>query len=137
MSGAPAPVKVAAGVVRMRPGQPFAWDRALIWRRGPDTPDGFWAIYAFAGVVAVRVIEDERAPERTAREFWDVLHDAVEPDRRSAEEKRNDAQDAYLTALTIAAEIPPAELVRLRDAVRAGRAGGATDGRRPRKGSAS
>src|SRR5450759_2871852 len=102
-----APLKVAPRTVRMRPGQPFGWDTALIRRRGPDTSDGFWAIYAIAGVVAVRVIEDVRAPERTAREFWDVLHDAVEPDRRSAEEKRNDAQDAYLTALTIAAEIPP------------------------------
>jgi hypothetical protein len=130
-----APVKVAPSAVRMRPGQRFWWDDNLRWRRGPDTPDGWWMIHPFWG--AVRIIEDERAPERTAYEFDEVLTDAVQPDRRSAQQTRHDAQDAYLTALTIAAEIPPAELVRLRDAVRAGRAGGATDGRRPRKGAAS
>jgi hypothetical protein len=46
-------------------------------------------------------------------------------------------RNRHSAALTIAAEIPPAELLRLRDAVRAGRAGGAADGRRPRKGDAS
>jgi hypothetical protein len=135
MTAAIAPVKVAPGAVRMRPGQRFWWDDDLRWRRGPDTPDGWWMIHVFWG--AVRIIEDDRAPERTADEFDEVLTDAVQPDRRSAQQARDDAQDAYLTALTIAAEIPLAELVRLRDAVRAGKAGGPTDGRRTRKGPAS
>ena len=128
------PLRVAPGVVRMRPGQLFPWDHAIIWRRGPDTPDGFWMIYALGGVVGVRVIEDDRAPERTSREFWDALGDAVDPDEADEEATRDAAQDAYLATLTIAAEIPLAELVRLRDAVRAGQAGGPTDGRRTRKG---
>ena len=124
--------KVAPSIVRMRPGQVFWWKDNPIWRRGPDTPNGFWMIYVFAGVVAVRVIEDDQAPERTSHEFWDALGDAADPDERTVQEAWIDAQDAYLTALTIAAEIPPAELVQLRDAVRAGKAGGPTDGRRAR-----
>ena len=57
----------------------------------------------------------------------------------------HDAHDAWLELAIPAdlpaqedpAEIPPAELVQLRDAVRTGQAGGPTDGRRTRKGPAS
>jgi hypothetical protein len=130
-----ATVKVAPGVVRMQPEQLFWWDDVRIWRRGPDTPDGFWMVHVFWG--AVRVVADERAPERAPLAFREALTDAVDPGRQTTEEARHAAQDAYLTALTIAAEIPPAELVRLRDAVRAGKAAGPTDGRRTRKGMVS
>ena len=123
-------LKIAPGVVRMKPGQLFWWKHDPIWRKGPVTPDGFWMVQSLLSVTAVRVIADEAAPERTAEEFGYALADALEADRTAA-------QDAYLTALTTAAEIPPAELVRLRDAVRAGRAGGAVDGRRTRKGATS
>jgi hypothetical protein len=121
------PLKIAPGVVRMRPGQLFWWEHDPIWRKGPETPDGFWMVSSLLKVEAVRVIEDEEAPERSAEGFRYALADALVADVTAA-------QDAYLTALTTAAEIPPAELVRLRDAVRAGKAGGPVDGRRRRRG---
>jgi hypothetical protein len=123
---APAPVKVAPRTVRMRPGQLFWWTTDPLWRRGPATPDGWWMVRRYPSV-AVRLILDPEAPERTEYDFARELCDACIADRLEAE-------DAYLTALTTAAEIPPAELVRLRDAVRAGRAGGPVDGRRRRRG---
>jgi hypothetical protein len=123
-------LKIAPGVVRMKPGQ-LLWKHDPLWRKGPATPDGFWMVHDFLGVTAVRVIGDEAAPERTAEEFGYALADALVADRRAA-------QDAYLVALMAAAEIPPEEIVRLRDAVRAGQAGGPADGRRrARKGAAS
>lgn len=119
------PLTIAPGAVRMRPGQLFWWTDSTIWRRGPDTPDGFWMIAKITRR-AVRIIEDDRVPERTAEEFEQVLFDALNADKI-------DAEDTYLAALTTAAEILPEELVRLRDAVRAGRRGGASDGASPRQ----
>jgi hypothetical protein len=118
---APAPVTVAPCTVRVRRGQLFRWTNDFGWRRGPNTPDGWWMVKRFVRD-AVRIIIDDDAPERTVSEFRRALEDACVADRL-------DAEDAYLTALTTAAEIPPTELVRLRDAVRAGKAGGPIDGR--------
>ncbi len=135
MAEGTAPFQVAPGAVRMHPDQIFWWDDDPFWRRGPDTPDGWWMIYSLGGpraVRAVRIIVDDHAPERTEHEFLATLSEARDPDRRRRERDADDNEDAYLAALTFAAEIPPEELVRLRDAVRAGKAGGAADGRRPR-----
>lgn len=105
-----------------------------MWRQGPSTDDGYWMVQKHPwGTGAVRVIVDEGAPVLTAEEFMYELKDALVADRI-------DAQDAYLEAITIAAELPPADLVKLRDAVVAGRAGGAADGtprKRTRKAAAS
>jgi hypothetical protein len=121
---ATAPLTVAAATVRVTLGQLFWWKTDFLWRQGPDTPDGYWMVTKI-GRDAVRCIVDPEAPERTEHEFRDALCDA-----RSA--ATWSPQDDYLRSLTIAAEIPLEELTRLRDAVRAGRAGGAVDGT-PRK----
>ena len=119
-----APAKVAPGVVRMHPDQKWWWNSYLTWRQGPKTPDGFWMVQRlFSDKWAVRIVRDPDAPSRTAEAFTRALEDACDADEHAA-------QDDYLTALTIAAEMPPAELLRLRDTVLAGKAGGPADGKR-------
>ncbi|MEK6720530.1 MAG: hypothetical protein AABZ33_07635 [Chloroflexota bacterium] len=128
MTTATTPVRVAPRTVRMRPGQLFWWADDYLWREGPRTPDGFWMVErtGYPARAAVRVIHDDDAPERTGREFARALTEARDAEKLSAE-------DDYLAALTVAAEIPADELLRLRDAVRVGRAGGSADGRVSRK----
>ena len=128
MTTATAPrVRVASATVRMRPDQSFWWKSDYCWRAGPDTPDGFWMVkrFGYPDRDAVRLINDTEAPERTAVEFGRALADAVDAEA-------HDAEDQYLAALTAAAEIPPEDLMRLRDAVRAGKAGGSADGTAPK-----
>ncbi len=119
-------VVVAPRVIRARSDQLFWWTDHLIWRAGPHTPDGRWMVRRWgSGPTAVRLVWDEDAPSRTAREFSQALDDACVADK-------TEAIDAYLTRLTLASEIPTEELQRLRDSVRAGKTGGAADGA-PRK----
>ena len=110
---------VAPVVVRMRPNQQWWWKHPIFWRKGPETSDGFWLIHKLGyPTMAVRVVEDAEAPIRTAREFDEVLREAVHHDEWTA-------QDDALRRLS---EVTPSELLRMREAVVAGRAGGAADG---------
>lgn len=133
MTTATTPVKIAPVAVRVRPDQLYWWKTDYRWRRGPNTPDGWWMIsrQSYVEIEAVRLIVDPEAPERDAREFGRALEDATQADRLAAE-------DAYLAAVTVTAELSPDDLARLRDAVLEGRAGGPADGspkaRRSRKG---
>lgn len=125
-----APVGIAPAEAHIRRDQRFWYDDHFTWRQGPYTDDGFWMVprRPILGNVAVRCVYDDTAPERTASAFATYLDECVHADRM-------DAEDDYLSNLSAVAAIPPAELVRLRDAVAAGKAGGAADGkpRRARK----
>ena len=115
MAGTDQPI-VAQGIVTTGPDSemPYAW------RRGPDTPDGYWAVTTTrAQPWAVRVIVDPYA----ARDYdmYRLLEAALQAPRYARE-------DAYLSAVTVVSTLPPSEIERLRDAVTKGHVGGAADG---------
>lgn len=115
---------VAHGVVRAAPASGLD---CVGWRKGPDTLDGTWMVTTSRGANAwaVRVIIDPDAPKLSSYEMYYALEAALHA--RSYE-----AQDEYLAAITVVSDLAPNELTRLRDAVVAGRTGGAADGA-PRK----
>lgn len=117
----------------MHPDQSFNWEHHPLWRVGPETEDGFWLVKRPPwGPYAVRVIEDDRTPLRTPVEFRDAIRDAEHPEYRALMA----GEDTYLEAISVVATVPADELIRLRDAVLSGKAGGANDGaprRRTRK----
>jgi hypothetical protein len=107
------------------------------WRRGPDTTDGHWMVTigrkdstGEPGSWAVRVIVDPAAAhESNSFKVYQLLENALHA-------RGHEAEDAYLSAVDVVRAIPPDELTRLRDAVRAGIVGGGADGspqRRTRK----
>lgn len=128
---------IAHGTVRAGTGSDMP---STGWRRGPDTTDGHWMVTTGRkdatgrpGSWAVRVIIDPAAGNQNSYDIYRALENALHA-------RSHEAEDAYLAAVDVVRAIPPDELSRLRDAVRAGKTGGASDGapvRRTRKAAAA
>jgi hypothetical protein len=116
---------IATGTVRVGPG---SGGPSVGWRRGPDTPDGYWMVTTSRETTdggfaswAVRVIIDPAGLDMGSFDLYLALENALHA-------RTHEAEDAYLAAIEVVRAIPPDELSRLRDAVRAGKTGGASDG---------
>jgi hypothetical protein len=116
---------IAPGTVRAGTGSNMP---STSWRRGPDTTDGHWMVTTGRkdatgrpGSWAVRVIIDPVAETMNGYEVYTRLENALHA-------REHEAEDAYLAAVNVVRALPPDELSRLRDAVRAGKTGGAADG---------
>lgn len=121
---------VAEGIARVGPGSQMPYSG---WRPGPTTPDGHWMVMEYprklvgggTAIWAVRVVVDPLAEKVDPIECGTVLERALHAPRHQRE-------DSYLSALAVVSMLPPDDLTLLRDAVLAGRTGGAADGA-PRK----
>lgn len=100
------------------------------WRRGPDTPDGYWMVstkqWTDGAIQAVRVViapdgKDYRLLASPKTSAYDDLTFAVQ-------KHSLDAQDAYLLAVQVVADMAADPLMILKQAVKLGRKGGELDG---------